>query len=480
MSPVRAAGEPRRRGRRRGRASRRSRRPRSWSPPSSSFTTAAVTWLRRAVESESDQVSRPAKTIGTRATSATATASLRRGDDPPAAPSATAAPAGATSGAGTSDAGMATVIGQAIRPSPRAPNGHQDHSPTSVVIAGTRIERTTKVSISTPTATVAPTWNEHDQRRAGHRPERAGQDEAGRRDDRAGPPGRDPDAVADRPALALLADPAHQEDVVVGAERDQQHEDHQRQEEVDPGLAEDRLEEPGGEARARWGTRAGRCHQVERGHDGPQQEHQHDQDAEDRDDGHALEVRVQTRPGCRRTRRWGRRGRRRRRCRSRSRPRPGRPAPPDGVEGGMRVRVVTGGDEEPGRRAVTGQEGGDGRLDLRAALAGGRGRDEQVVRARRELCREQPAAPSGSRPKVAAISLLRRVACGGAGRLFGEERRVRRWASKGRPATRRPARGPARPRSAPSARGWPRRPARDREGAVSRDRRDRRPPSSSR
>ena len=89
---------------------------------------------------------------------------------------------------------------------------------------------------------------EDDERRGCHRAERAGEDEAGRRDDRAGPAGRDPDAVADRAGLALLADPAHEEDVVVGAEGDEQDEDHEREVEADPGVPEDLLEEERGQA----------------------------------------------------------------------------------------------------------------------------------------------------------------------------------------------------------------------------------------
>ena len=40
-----------------------------------------------------------------------------------------------------------------------APDGHQAQSPASVVIAGTRIERTRNVSMSTPIATATPIWN---------------------------------------------------------------------------------------------------------------------------------------------------------------------------------------------------------------------------------------------------------------------------------------------------------------------------------
>ena len=96
-----------------------------------------------------------------------------------------------------------------------------------------------------------------------------------------------PDAIrtASRigPGLVLLPDAVHQEDVVVGSERHEEHEQDQRQVRADAFVAEDLLEqEPGDAERRSVGEEHGRD-EVERGDHGTEQEHQHDQDAQHRD-----------------------------------------------------------------------------------------------------------------------------------------------------------------------------------------------------
>ena len=131
-------------------------------------------------------MSSPATVTGIRTASARATA-VRRIDPRPERGDATAteagpAPAATGAAAEPTPAPAAARVTAAphrppsrhpppprrLRPRPTAtrcldpnrnPDGHQAQSPAIVVIAGTRIERTRKVSISTPSATATPIWN---------------------------------------------------------------------------------------------------------------------------------------------------------------------------------------------------------------------------------------------------------------------------------------------------------------------------------
>src|ERR1035437_5289566 len=125
----------------------------------------------------------------------------------------------------------------------------------------------------------------------GHkRPKRAGQDQTGRSDDRAGARRR---YSYTRPQLArraLFADPRHQEDVVVGSESDEQDEDHERDELVHAGLAKEVLQDQGPAAEAHRVRQQDGENQVDRRDKGPEQQDQDDQDADDGDRGNAQEV----------------------------------------------------------------------------------------------------------------------------------------------------------------------------------------------
>ncbi len=92
-----------------------------------------------------DQTSRPAKVSGTSAARTRATAS-RGSERRPGSVAASRTPPSATATGTTAPASF-------------APDGHHARSPTSVVMAGTRIDRTRKVSMRTPIATATPTWN---------------------------------------------------------------------------------------------------------------------------------------------------------------------------------------------------------------------------------------------------------------------------------------------------------------------------------
>ena len=141
---------------------------------------------------------------------------------------------------------------------PGSADGHQAQSPAIVVIAGTRIERTRNVSMSTPIATATPTWNRIVSGAVGHRAEGAREDQARGRDDGAGVPGRDPDRVLHAAGLRLLADAVHQEDVVVRPERHEEHEHDQRQVRADAAVPEDLLEQEARTGRSSSRTRRAR------------------------------------------------------------------------------------------------------------------------------------------------------------------------------------------------------------------------------
>ncbi len=188
-------------------------------PPESSLTTAAWTAPRFAGAPPTDHVSRPASITGTSTTSPSATTSRPRDVRLPVGTVPTAiAPAPAGTGAGT----------RPNRPATLAPDGHHARSPTSVVIAGTRMERTRNVSMSTPIATATPIWNRIVSGAVTIEPN---------------VPARMmpaevmtapvcPDAIRTASRIGrvscLLADAVHQEDVVVGPERHEQHEQDQR------------------------------------------------------------------------------------------------------------------------------------------------------------------------------------------------------------------------------------------------------------
>ena len=179
------------------------------------------------------------------------------------------------------------------QPSVRAmddPDGHQARSPTRVVMAGTRIERTTNVSMRTPIATATPTWNRTVRGAVAMEPKVPARMRPAEVMTAARVPRRDPDPVPDRPMLALLANPAHQEDVVVGAQRHQQHEHHQRQVEGDARLAQDLLEDERREPDGRGVRDQDGADEIERRHDRPEQQDQHDEDPDDGDHADALEV----------------------------------------------------------------------------------------------------------------------------------------------------------------------------------------------
>ena len=144
--------------------------------PSSRSTTAARSDPRLPVDAPSDQVRRPptierdGKDEGQADREPPAGPAARRcagragavgherlAGGGPARPPPAAVPAPTAARAAT-PAPTATGRG-APAPANRKPDGHQAQSPAMVVIAGTRIERTRKVSISTPIATATPTWN---------------------------------------------------------------------------------------------------------------------------------------------------------------------------------------------------------------------------------------------------------------------------------------------------------------------------------
>ena len=113
------------------------------------------------------------------------------------------------------------------------------------------------VSSSTPNATAKPISAEDQRQRAEHR-ERAGQHAARRGDHAAGGGQPDQRAAAGAVPLRLLAHPGHQEDVVVDAQRDQEHEDEQRERRVRAAEAEHVVEDQRADARARPRTTAPR------------------------------------------------------------------------------------------------------------------------------------------------------------------------------------------------------------------------------
>ena len=155
--------------------------------------------------------------------------------------------------------------------------GHQIQRPMSRVSAVTRTERTTRVSSRTPNATAKPISANADQRQAAERRERAGQHDAGRGDHAAGRGQAGQRAAAGAVLLRLLADPGHQEDVVVDAERDQEDEHVERERRVLAAEVEHVPEDQGADPERGPERQHHGRHQHQRGHDRAQQQAQDDQ-----------------------------------------------------------------------------------------------------------------------------------------------------------------------------------------------------------
>ena len=168
--------------------------------------------------------------------------------------------------------------------------GQLERSPTSVITAGVRMERTRKASISSPTASTNPScWNalDRDERERG---EGGREDEPGGGDRVRGAAGGGEDGLIERAVLGLAPDAPDEEDVVVRAERDEQHTRGERDEVRDLRLAEYSLEEVGGQAEGRKGRERGDRDQVQRRHQRPQEHGEHDRDQQQHERSDAQEV----------------------------------------------------------------------------------------------------------------------------------------------------------------------------------------------
>ena len=221
--------------------------------------------------------------------------------------------------------------------------------------------------------------------------------------------------VAQVPRRALLAHAAHEEDVVVGPERHEQHEDDERHEVVQAVLAQDPLEDQGGHAHRGPEAEQHAADQVERRHEAAQQQHEHDEDADDGDEPDELEVLggggLDVR-GCRgRATHVGRGDDAQRsawspgppllrgalaRCGSRARRPVGQqgPHPAHGLERRRAVGLVGRHQAELAGAAI-GREVGL-QEEPHRRVAGSRGRDEEVVRSGPERLRQ--AAQLGRQP----------------------------------------------------------------------------------
>ena len=141
-------------------------------------------------------------------------------------------------------------------------DGHQILGPMSSTSAGTSTERTTSASSSTPKAITKPISVRNTSGSTASTEKVPGEHDAGRGDDGAGDGEAAQHAVAGAVALGLLADPRHQEDVVVDPQAHEEDEGEQRQRRVDAGEAEHDVEhdeaeaERGGEGRSRWRSAA--------------------------------------------------------------------------------------------------------------------------------------------------------------------------------------------------------------------------------
>ena len=129
------------------------------------------------------------------------------------------------------------------RPASPTRRGHQKRSPRMSASAGTSTVRTTRVSSSTPTQMTTPSWASTTSGQHAEHREDGGEQDAGARDHAAGRGERPQHALAGAVPAGLLGGPGHQEDVVVDAERHQEHEREQRHAVVEALEAEDLGEE---------------------------------------------------------------------------------------------------------------------------------------------------------------------------------------------------------------------------------------------
>ena len=120
--------------------------------------------------------------------------------------------------------------------------GHQIQRPTSRFSAVTSTERTMKVSSSTPKATAKPISV---MNTSGSVPRAANVASTIPAEVITSPVAARPISEPRRVPWRLLVDPGHEEDVVVGAEGDQEHKGPQRERRVGPGEPEDVLEDQG-------------------------------------------------------------------------------------------------------------------------------------------------------------------------------------------------------------------------------------------
>src|SRR5439155_16954062 len=114
-------------------------------------------------------------------------------------------------------------------------------------------------------------FHHQDQRDHGQRGEGGGEHDAGGGDDAAGDGQADAGTAAGAGVCGLLAYAGHQEDVVVHAERDQEHEGVQREGGVHAGVAEQVLEDQCGHADGGEEGQHDGGQQQQRGHEGAQQ-----------------------------------------------------------------------------------------------------------------------------------------------------------------------------------------------------------------
>ncbi len=157
-------------------------------------------------------------------------------------------------------------------------DGHQARSPSSTVMAGTTARAHDEGVDQHPERDREPELEQQPHRQRGEDDERAGQDQAGARDHRAGRDDPAQDPLARAAQRRLLADAAHEEDVVVDPERDEEDEREDRQQRVDAVAPEDDVEREQRQPERAEVAQDHRREQVERRH---QRAQQHDQDDQD-------------------------------------------------------------------------------------------------------------------------------------------------------------------------------------------------------
>ena len=143
------------------------------------------------------------------------------------------------------------------------------------------------VEQGTPTPTVTPISKRSYTGEHREHAERAGEDQARARDHRPGLAEGAQHALARAVHRGLLADAAHQEDVVVGAERDEEDEDDDRQHRVEGVLIEGVPEEHEAEPAGREEREDHGRDQEERHHERAEQDdqrHEDEREHERRDD----------------------------------------------------------------------------------------------------------------------------------------------------------------------------------------------------